>query len=350
MESKKGWEDLAAANETSGDTAETAAEQYQQEAAKVSDLATQLSDSSSSSTKSTSANQDAIGANATYLEALSNSVGAGEGTAENTKGYTTSLDENTAVGAGITPACCRILLGKLRTQLQSSNQVDQSTMSAKDAADKYASTLASQRQKFVESATAAGFNAGEVKKLADRIFQMPSAKQIKILADTGRRKPKWTLGKAEQRPSGEHSHGQQHQRDAHAWRSNCDHAANGPLWTSTPTVGCARTTSRRSRLLVHGVCGQSQRRAAKRTSHLLPVSEPVRLLSGKPPAGGCRRSRTAGSTTGSRPYQPSPATVIYAPAASALSDAPADQVTFQFLSSGDPGRTRIARCSPTEPR
>ena len=57
-------------------------------------------------------------------------------------------------------------------------------MSAQDATDQYAATLSAQRQAFIDSATAAGFNADEVSALADEIFQMPSQKKIDMLVQT----------------------------------------------------------------------------------------------------------------------------------------------------------------------
>ncbi|WP_149085380.1 MULTISPECIES: hypothetical protein [Microbacterium] len=57
-------------------------------------------------------------------------------------------------------------------------------MSADEAAKKWNSTLAQQRQAFIDAAVAAGYNAGEVKVLADRIFQMPNKKTVDMLVQT----------------------------------------------------------------------------------------------------------------------------------------------------------------------
>jgi TP901 family phage tail tape measure protein len=182
-DSQVAFENTEKANGDSGATAQTVSEQYQAEATKVSDLASELSDLISQFDKVNDVNQDAVSANASYLEALAGLADQVEQQRENTKGYTTSLDENTAVGAG-NASMLADLAGKAQEAAAKQYAVDQSTMGSKDAADKYASTLSTQRQKFIESATAAGFNAGEVKKLADRVFQLPSEKQIKILAST----------------------------------------------------------------------------------------------------------------------------------------------------------------------
>ncbi|WP_133520657.1 phage tail tape measure protein [Curtobacterium flaccumfaciens] len=183
VDSQGDWKNASAANGEAGDTAATASQQYQQEATTVSDLASELSDLIAQFDKVNDVNQDAISANASYQESLAGLSDQVKQQRENTKGYTTSLDENTAVGAG-NASMLSDLAGKAQEAASKQYAVDQSTMGAKEAAEKYAGTLAAQRQKFIESATAAGFNAGEVQKLADKVFQLPSAKQIKILAET----------------------------------------------------------------------------------------------------------------------------------------------------------------------
>jgi hypothetical protein len=82
--------------------------------------------------------------------------------------------------------------GKAQDAALAQFEVDKTTMSAKDAADKYAGTLAAQRTAFEESAKAAGFNADEVKALADQVFAMPTEKQVEILAETANAQSKIT--------------------------------------------------------------------------------------------------------------------------------------------------------------
>lgn len=57
-------------------------------------------------------------------------------------------------------------------------------MSSKDAADKYYETLQAQRQAFIDSAEAAGFNSEQVQALADEVFALPSETEMKIIAQT----------------------------------------------------------------------------------------------------------------------------------------------------------------------
>ncbi|PRB01748.1 hypothetical protein [Microbacterium sp. MYb64] len=99
-------------------------------------------------------------------------------------GFSLSLDAATASGSAN-----RSMLTGAAADAQAATKaqfdLDIQTMSSKDATDKYAGTLAAQRQAFIDSAGAAGFNADEVQKLADKVFGMPSEKKLEILANTG---------------------------------------------------------------------------------------------------------------------------------------------------------------------
>ncbi len=137
-----------------------------------------------------SAQQTAIQANADFLDGLAgitrevqtqkDAYEEANGTLD---GFTLSLDETTASGSA-NAAMLAGLAGAAQAAAAAQYEVDQKTMSAKDATDRYSATLADQRQKFIDSATAAGYNADEVQKLADKVFALPSEKEIKILAET----------------------------------------------------------------------------------------------------------------------------------------------------------------------
>lgn len=137
-----------------------------------------------------SAQQTAIKANADFLQGLTEiATGADEqrkafedanGTLD---GFALSLDEATAAGSA-NAAMLAGIAGDAQAAAAAQYEVDQSTMGAKDAADKYAATLADQRQRFVDSAVAAGYNADQVQALADKVFALPSSKELEILAKT----------------------------------------------------------------------------------------------------------------------------------------------------------------------
>lgn len=127
-----------------------------------------------------SAQQTAIQANADFVQGLSEIAAKAAESG-------TSLDEATAAGSA-NASMLAGLAGDAQAAAAAQFEVDRTTMSAKDAADKYAATLANQRQKFIDSAVQAGYNADEVQKLADKVFALPSEKAINILAETGRAK------------------------------------------------------------------------------------------------------------------------------------------------------------------
>lgn len=127
-----------------------------------------------------SAQQTAIQANADFVQGLSEIAAKAAESG-------TSLDESTAAGSA-NASMLAGLAGDAQAAAAAQFEVDRTTMSAKDAADKYAATLANQRQKFIDSAVQAGYNADEVQKLADKVFALPSEKAINILAETGRAK------------------------------------------------------------------------------------------------------------------------------------------------------------------
>jgi TP901 family phage tail tape measure protein len=170
----KGQEEAASSTATS--QSENAAEAYVEQADAVQDLNSQLTDLIEQINAANGVAVDAITANADYLSAM-------DSLAEQAGKVGTSLDESTVAGSA-NAAMMGEIAEKAREAAQAQFEQDLATMSADEAAKKWNGTLASQRQAFIDSAVAAGYNSDQVKALADRIFQMPSEKDIKILADT----------------------------------------------------------------------------------------------------------------------------------------------------------------------
>lgn len=183
VDSQGAFENQEAANANAGETAQTTAEQYKAEADRVADVSQELSQLLKQLNDTNNANQDAVTTNAAYQEALAGLKDQVDQQKESTKDWTNSLDENTAVGSG-NASMLSDIASKAQAAAEKQYQVDQTTMSAKDAADKYAATLATQRQKFEDAAVAAGFNRDQVRALGDQVFALPSAKQIEVLANT----------------------------------------------------------------------------------------------------------------------------------------------------------------------
>ena len=160
----------------SGNAAKTASDAYLEQADAANGVRDALKQLYDQMNAANSAQQTAIQANADFQQGLS------EIAAKATE-MGTSLDEATAAGSA-NAAMLAGIAGDAQAAAAAQYEVDQSTMSAKDATDRYSATLADQRQKFIDSAVSAGYNADEVQKLADKVFALPSSKEIKILAET----------------------------------------------------------------------------------------------------------------------------------------------------------------------
>jgi TP901 family phage tail tape measure protein len=178
-----------AQQETKKET-KSASDAYIEEADAAASLGDELSQLIDKFNELNGINQDAVSSNASYQEALAGIADEVrrqkeeyEEANKSLDGYSQSLDENTVSGSA-NASMLSDVAAKAQDAALAQFEVDKTTMSAKDAADKYAGTLAEQRKKFEESAVAAGFSADQVKTLADRVFAMPSAKELKILAST----------------------------------------------------------------------------------------------------------------------------------------------------------------------
>ncbi|MEN0023229.1 MAG: phage tail tape measure protein [Microbacterium sp.] len=164
------------ATDKSASSSGDAAEAYTTEADAISDLNGKLADLIQRINDANGVAVDAITANANYLSAL-------DGLTAQAEKAGVSLDENTVSGSA-NAAAMGDLAEKARDAAEAQFEQDLATMSADEAAKKWNGTLAAQKQAFIDSATAAGYNADEVKALADRIFQMPSEKEIAMLVET----------------------------------------------------------------------------------------------------------------------------------------------------------------------
>jgi hypothetical protein len=169
---------------------DTAADAYLNASDQANTLADAVSGLLDAINKANGVGQDAVSTNASYQAALAGITGeveaqkkAYEDANGSLDGFNLSLDENTVSGSA-NAAMLSDVAGKAQDAALAQFEVDKTTMSAKDAADKYQGTLAAQRQAFIDSATQAGFNADEVQRLADKVFAMPTEREVKILADT----------------------------------------------------------------------------------------------------------------------------------------------------------------------
>lgn len=177
------------ATDENTDSTLSAAEAYTEAADEASELEGQLSELIDRINEANGVGQDAVSANANYQAALAGiseevqrQKDAYEEAHGSLDGFVLSLDESTESGSA-NAAMLADVAGKAQDAALKQFELDKTTMSAKDATDKYAGTLAAQRQAFIDSAIGAGYNADEVQILADKVFALPSEKEIQILAD-----------------------------------------------------------------------------------------------------------------------------------------------------------------------
>ena len=188
---------LAFAMEDSADAAQTAADAYMEQSEVVADLTADLSALIDQINEANGIAQDAVTANSNWLTALSSiseevqrQKDEYEETNETLDGFILSLDQATESGAA-NAASLADVASKAQDAAAAVYENDLKTMSADDATKKYLDTLAAQRQAFIDSATEAGYNADEVKALADEIFATPDAHTTQMLIETAQ--AKWNL-------------------------------------------------------------------------------------------------------------------------------------------------------------
>lgn len=181
---------LGLAQGTAADQAADSASKYIEQSDAVDQVTSAITDLLEQFNEINGVNQDAVSANADYQASLAGITDEvqrqKDAYIENTgslDGFSLSLDENTVSGSANASSLSGVAKSAQDAALAQFN-VDTTTMGAKAAADKYAGTLADQRAKFEASARAAGYNADEVKALGDKVFALPSSKEVQILAET----------------------------------------------------------------------------------------------------------------------------------------------------------------------
>ncbi|TFD27526.1 phage tail tape measure protein [Cryobacterium cryoconiti] len=110
-------------------------------------------------------------------------------------GFTLSLDESTASGSA-NAAMLSGVAADAQAAALAQFEVDKTTMSAKDATDKYITTLGLSREELQKQAEANGYSAEEVQKLLDKVFAMPTERETKLLVNTALATEQLSLFKA----------------------------------------------------------------------------------------------------------------------------------------------------------
>lgn len=158
------------------DVTKSASDAYLEQAGEVNGVRDALRELYDEMNAGNSAQQRAIQANADFQDGLSK-------VAEQAANAGTSLDESTAAGSA-NAAMLAGLAGDAQAAAQAQYEVEQKTLGADEANKNLATRLSDSRQKFVDAAVAAGYNADEVQALADKVFALPDKKTMDLFADT----------------------------------------------------------------------------------------------------------------------------------------------------------------------
>jgi TP901 family phage tail tape measure protein len=177
--------------------ARTAAEAYMETTTQVDTLADELGKLIEKFMEANGQNVSAVEQNARYQESLANvsteinrqrdAFIEAHGTAD---GFSASLDANTVEGSK-NAAMLAGVAEEAQSAAAAQFEVDVRTMGAKRATELYVERLQEGRTNLINAANAAGFNAGQVQNLTDRVYQMPTQREIRIFADTS--SARWRL-------------------------------------------------------------------------------------------------------------------------------------------------------------
>lgn len=164
------------ANAEGAEGASAAGDAYSDEAGAVGDLNSQLDELIAKLMESNDANSDAITAQSTYKDVLADveeqvgKIAAGE------EGYARTLDLSTEAG--------RDNMGMLQRQASTSQDLAEKQLALDGNTSAYIQRLRDGRATFIENARRFGATKAEAEKLADQIYQIPSEKEVEILAKT----------------------------------------------------------------------------------------------------------------------------------------------------------------------
>lgn len=189
----------------SAGSSESAAAGYKAAADEAQGLSDQVTTLLEAINEANGVGQDAVSANANYQAALAGITeevdrqkeafiqlqrdayeaanGSLDGFVGTLDGFALSLDEGTSAGSA-NAAMLADVASKAQASALATLELETRTLGSKTATDNYAATLAEQRQAFIDSAVGAGYNAAEVQKLADKVFAMPTKRELEIIAKT----------------------------------------------------------------------------------------------------------------------------------------------------------------------
>jgi len=155
---------------------QSASQSYLDAATSAGQLTDQISQLVDEINKANGVGQDAISSNASYQDALAKVQDTIQKVKDGADGYSSSLDENTRAGADNMQMFADLAS---RSQDAAKAQFD-----ADHNTDAYIQRLQSGRQTLIDNITALTGNADAAKAIADRVYQIPDQKAVKVLTDT----------------------------------------------------------------------------------------------------------------------------------------------------------------------
>lgn len=177
VDSKKDFEDQAAAIDGSSESTETAAEAYLAAADEAQGLTDNLMSLIDTINAANGVGQDAVSTNAAYQKTLADVADYVEKAKAGTEDYALGLDETTAAGSANADM--------LRGLAEDSQSAAAAQLALDGNTETYLATVAAGRQTIYDNAIALGATAGQAQALTDKIYGIPDSKAVQILADTG---------------------------------------------------------------------------------------------------------------------------------------------------------------------
>ncbi|QPZ39697.1 phage tail tape measure protein [Paramicrobacterium chengjingii] len=168
-------------------SSEEAVDAYQNEADKVKGLVDELTKLIDTMNEANGVGQDAVSQNINYQQTLDDVAKQIEEINKGTEGYSKTLDTTTQAGRD-NMDMLNGLAEDSQSAAQSQYELNLTTMSAKDAMELYIQRLKDGRQKLIDSAMAMGATKDEAVALADKIYKIPSEKEIEVLLDAAHAK------------------------------------------------------------------------------------------------------------------------------------------------------------------
>lgn len=176
VDSKKDFEDQAEAIGESAKSTDTAAVAYTNAADTAQALTDNLTSLLDTINASNDVGQDAVSTNAAYQQSLADAAEYIEQVRTGVEGFGKGLDETTEAGSANADM--------LRGLAEDSQTAAEAQLALDGNTDGYLATVNAGRQTIIDNAIALGGTADEAQALADKIYAIPSAAEVKIIADT----------------------------------------------------------------------------------------------------------------------------------------------------------------------